>query len=77
MSIRFVGNPPFYLGIVDVASAHALDGSVILQATISAPELRPKSTPVQFILSIDVAKALAEQLPNAVRMAEVQKQRRG
>ena len=77
MSIRFVGNPPFYLGIADVASAHALDGTVILQATISVPELRPESVPVQFILSIDVAKALAEQLPIAVRMAEAQKQRQG
>ena len=62
MSIKFEGKPPFYLGIAEVASAHALDGSVILQATISVPELRPKSVPVQFIVATDVAKALAEQL---------------
>jgi hypothetical protein len=54
--------------------AHALDGSVVLRATISALELRPKSVPVQFILAIDVAKASAEQLPIAVRTAELQKQ---
>jgi hypothetical protein len=30
---------------------------------------------VQFILAIDVAKALAEQLPIAVRTAELQKQK--
>jgi hypothetical protein len=30
---------------------------------------------VQFILAIDVAKALAEQLPIAVKTAELQKQR--
>jgi hypothetical protein len=29
---------------------------------------------VQFILAIDVAKALAEQLPIAVKTAELQKQ---
>jgi hypothetical protein len=63
MSVKFEGKPPFYLGIAEMASAHALDGSVVLRATISVPELRPKSVPVQFILAIDVAKALAEQLP--------------
>ena len=63
MSIKFEGKPPFYLGIVEVASAHAMDGSVVLRATISLPEMRPKSVPVQFIVATDVAKALAEQLP--------------
>jgi hypothetical protein len=62
MSVKFEGKPPFYLGIAEVASADALHGSV-LRATISVPELRPKSVPVQFILAKDVAKALAEQLP--------------
>jgi kynureninase len=77
MSIKFDGEPPFYLGIAEVASVHALDGSVVLRATISVPELRPKSVAVQFIVATDVAKALAEQLPIAVRMAELQKQQRG
>jgi kynureninase len=74
MSIKFEGKPPYYLGIAEVASAHALDGSVVLRATISIPELRPKSVPMQFVLAIDVAKALAEQLPIAVRTALYQKQ---
>jgi kynureninase len=74
MSVKFEGKPPFYLGIAEVASVHALDGTVVLRATISVPELRPKSVPVQFIAAIDVAKALAEQLPIAVRTAELQKQ---
>jgi hypothetical protein len=73
MSIKFEGKPPFYLGIAEVASAHALDGSVVLRATISVPEMRPKSVAVQFIVATDVAKVLAEQLPIAVRMAELQK----
>jgi hypothetical protein len=73
MSIKFEGKPPFYLGIAEVASAHALDGSVVLRATISVPEMRPKSVPVQFLVATDVAKVLAEQLPIAVRMAELQK----
>jgi hypothetical protein len=73
MSVKFEGKPPFYLGIAEVASAHALDGSVVLRATISLPEMRPKSVPVQFLVATDVAKALAEQLPIAVRMAEFQK----
>ena len=77
MGIKIEGKPPFYLGIAEVASAHALDGSVVFRATISVPELRPKSVPVQFIVATDVAKALAEQLPIAVRMAELQKQQRG
>jgi hypothetical protein len=55
-SIKFEGKPPFYLRIAEVASAHALDGSVVLRATISTPELRPKSVPVQVILAIDVAE---------------------
>jgi hypothetical protein len=73
MSIKFEGKPPFYLGIAEVASAHALDGSVVLRATISVPAWRPKSVPVQFLVATDVAKVLAEQLPIAVRMAELQK----
>jgi hypothetical protein len=77
MSVKFEGKPPLYLGIAEVASAHALDGSVVLRATISLPEMRPKSVPVQFIVATDVAKALAEQLPIAVRMAELQKQQGG
>ena len=77
MSIKLEGKPPFYLGIAEVASAHALDGTVVLRATISLPEMRPKSVPVQLIVATDVAKALAEQLPIAVRMAELQKQQRG
>jgi hypothetical protein len=77
MSIKFDGKPPFYLGIAEVASAHALDGSVVLRATISVPEMRPKSVPVQFIMPTDVAKVSAEQLPIVVRMAEIQKQQRG
>ena len=77
MSIKFEGKPPFYLGIAEVASAHALDGSVVLRATISVPESRRKSVPVQFIVPTDVAKVLADQLPIAVRMAEMQKQQRG
>ena len=74
MSIKFEGKPPFYLGIAEVASAHALDGSVVLRATISVPEMRHR---VQFLVTTDVAKALAEQLPIAVRMAEAQKQQGG
>ena len=59
MSIKFEGKPPFYLGIAELASAHALDGSVVLRATVSLPEMRPKSVPVQFLVATDVAKALA------------------
>jgi hypothetical protein len=57
------------LGIAQVASAHALDGRVALRATISVPELRPKSVPVQFILAIDIAKALAELAQVALCLA--------
>jgi hypothetical protein len=28
MSVKFEGKPPFYLGIAEVASGHARDGSV-------------------------------------------------
>ena len=73
MSIKFEGEPPFYLGIAETISAQALDGSVVLRVTISVPKLRPKSVPVRFIIATDVAKALAEQLPIAVRMAEISK----
>ena len=76
MSVKFEGKPPFYLGIAEVASAHALDGAWSCEP-ISLPEMRPKSAPVQLIVATDVAKALAEQLPIAVRMAELQKQQGG
>ena len=76
MSIKFEGKPPFYLRIAEGASAHALDGSVILRATISIPEPRRRSVRVQFILPTDVPKVLAEQLPIALRTAEFQKQQR-
>jgi hypothetical protein len=77
MGIKLEGKLSFYLGIAEGASAHALDGSVVLRATISVPGLRPKSVPVQFIVATDVAKVFAEQLPIALRMAEIQKQQRG
>ena len=77
MSIKLEGKPPFYLGIEKWRRRMRWTGSVVLQATISVPELRPKAVPVQFILAIDVAKALAEQLPIALRMAELQKLRGG
>ena len=41
MSIKFEGKPPFYLGIAELASAHALDGSVVLRATISVRRPMP------------------------------------
>jgi hypothetical protein len=45
-------------------------GSVVLRATISVPDLRPKSVPVQLILAIDVAKALAEHRLAAPQTAQ-------
>ena len=47
MSIKFEGKPPFYLGIAELASAHALDGSVVLRATISVRRPMPPPGPVQ------------------------------
>ena len=51
---------------VSEISYHSLDG-----AKFKRPSLRPKSVALQFIVATDVAKALAEQLPIAVRMAEL------
>ncbi len=76
MSIKFEGEPPFYLGIAEAASAHVLDTTVVVRVTVSVPEMRPKPVPVRFTLASDVAKALAEQLIMAVRMAEAHKQQR-
>jgi hypothetical protein len=42
MSIKFEGEPPFYLGIAETASAHVLDTTVVVRLTVSAPEMRPK-----------------------------------
>jgi len=49
MSGKFEGKPQFYLGIAEVASAHALDGSVVLRAASSRSFgfFRPGSTPAQ------------------------------
>jgi hypothetical protein len=45
MSVKFEGKPPSYLGIAEVALAHALDGSVVLRATIFSPGATAKIRP--------------------------------
>src|SRR6188472_1301011 len=45
MTIKFEGKPPFYLGIAEVASAHALDGSVVDLSPCVATKVRPGAVP--------------------------------
>ena len=76
MSVKFEGKPPFDLGIAEVASAHAL-GAWSCEPQSLSLRCDQNPSPVQFIVTTDVAKALAEQLPTAVRMAELQRQQGG
>jgi len=74
MSIKFEGEPPFHLGIAEMASAHVLDTTVVVRVTVSAPVMRPQHVTVRFTVASDVAKVLAEQLLMAARMAETHMQ---
>ena len=75
MSIKFEGEPPFYLGVAESAAAQVLDTNVIVRVTVSPSKARRKSVPVRFTISPEVAKSLAEQLVVAARTAENHKQR--
>jgi hypothetical protein len=75
MGIKFEGEPPFYLGVAETASAQVLDTNVIIRLTVSPSKARPKSVPVRFAISSEVAKSLAEQLLVAARTAESHRQR--
>jgi hypothetical protein len=75
MSIKFEGEPPFYMGVAETAAAQVLDTNVIVRVTVSTSKARPKSVPVRFTIAPEVAKSLAEQLVVAARMAEMHKHR--
>ncbi len=75
MSVKFEGEPPFYLGVAETAAAQVLDTNVVVRVTVSTPKACPKSVPVRFAISPEVAKSLAEQLVVAARTAENHKQR--
>ena len=75
MSIKFEGEPPFYLGVAETAAAQVLDTNVIVRVTVSTSKARPKSVSVRFTMAPEVAKSLAEQLVVAARTAENHKQR--
>ena len=36
MSIKFEGEPPFYLGVAETAAAQVLDTNVIVRVTVAA-----------------------------------------
>jgi hypothetical protein len=61
MSVKFEGEPPFYLGVAETASAQVLDTNVIVRVTVSTSKARRKSVPVRFAMAPEVAKSLAEQ----------------
>jgi len=74
MSIKFEGEPPFYLGVAETVSAQVLDTNVIVRVTVSV-SARPKSVSVRITMAPEIARSLAEQLVVAARMAENHKQR--
>ena len=73
MGIKFEGEPPFYLGVAQTASAQVLDTTVVLRVTVSVPETRGKPVPIRLTMSAELADALQEQLATVVRMAELHK----
>ena len=75
MSIKFEGEPPFYLGTAETAAAQVLNTNVIVRITVAASQTRPKAVPVRFTIAPEVAKSLAEQLIPAAKLAESHRQR--
>ena len=75
MSVKFEGEPPFYLGIAETAAAQVLNTNVIVRVTVSTSQARPKFVPVRFTISPEAAKSLAEQLMVAAKTAQNHKQR--
>ena len=75
MSIKFEGEPPFYLGTAETAGAQVLNTNVIVRVTVASSQARPKSVPVRFTIAPEVAKSLAEQLMAAAKVAESHRQR--
>jgi hypothetical protein len=75
MSIKFEGEPPFYLGVAETAAAQVLDTNVIVRVAVSTSQTRPKFVPVRFTIAPEVAKSLAEQLVVAAKLAESHRQR--
>ena len=74
MSVKFEGEPPFYLGIAETAAAQVLNTNVIVRVTVSMSQARPKFVPVRFTISPEVTKSLAEQLVMAAKLAESHRQ---
>jgi hypothetical protein len=51
MSIKFEGEPLFYLGVAETAAAQVLDTNVIIRVAVSTSQTRPKFVPVRFTIS--------------------------
>ncbi len=75
MSVKFEGEPPFYLGVAETAAAQVLNTNVIVRVTVSTSQPCRKFVPVRFTISPEVAKSLAEQLVVAAEVAESHRQR--
>ena len=75
MSVKFEGEPPFYLGTAETAAAQVLNTNVIVRVTVSTSQARPKFVPVRFTISPEAAKSLSEQLMVAARTAQNHNQR--
>src|ERR1700674_3241609 len=71
MGIKFEGEPPFDLGVVQTVSAQVRDATVVLRVTVAVPEIRSKPVPVRFTMTAELAKAFLEQFATVVTMAEL------
>ena len=76
MGIKFEGEPPFDLGVVQTVSAQVLDATVVLRVTVAVPEIRSKPVPVRFTMTAELARAFPEQFGTVVTMAELHKRQR-
>lgn len=73
MGIKFEGEPPFDLGVVQTASAQVLDATIVVRVTVAAPTIRPKPVPVRLTMTAELARAFLGQLEAVVTMAELRK----
>jgi hypothetical protein len=72
--IKFEGNPPYALPIVQNVTARAEGAAVELTLDVIAPGKEPSLVPIKVQMMVD-ARSLRAQLQPAITMAEVHQRR--
>jgi hypothetical protein len=73
--IKFEGNPPYALPIVQNVTARAEGAAVELTLDVIASGKEPSLVPIKVQMMVDSARSLRAQLQPAITMAEVHQRR--